>query len=69
MTKKQFNENVDDIIARMVLKAMKAYAASQPIEDDNEEEPVKPKESVFDDDDLYGYEDDLRDRYNQMKGG
>ena len=64
MTKKQFNESVDDIIARMVLKAMKAYAASQPIEDDNE----KPEESVFDDD-LYGYEDDLRDRYNQMKGG
>lgn len=64
MTKKEFKESVDDIISRCVLKAMKAYAASQAIDDQIEHEPVDDANSVFVDDD---YNDDLRDRYNEVK--
>ena len=61
MTKKEFNESVDDIISRCVLKA---YAASQAIDDQIEAEPIDDADSVFVDDD---YDDDLRDRYNEVK--
>jgi hypothetical protein len=66
MTNKQFTNDVNTLIAQLVLKSMKAYAASQAIDDQIEVEPIDDADSVFDDAD---YEDDLRDRYNQMKGG
>ena len=66
MTNNQFKESVDQMISRLVLKSMKAYAASQAIDDQIEQEPINDGDSVFADDD---YNDDLRDRYNQLKGG
>ena len=66
MTKDKFDSDVNALISRLVLKSMKAYAASQAIDDQIEIEPIDDNDSVFVDDD---YNDDLRDRYNQMKGG
>lgn len=65
MTRQEFNESVDELISRCVLKAMKAYAASRAIDDQIEHESIDD-ESVFVDDE---YDYDLRDRYNQLKGG
>ncbi len=65
MTNKQFNENVDSLIAKLILKSMKDYAASQAI-DDQEETESTIDETIFADDE---YADDLRDRYNQIREG
>lgn len=64
MTKKEFNESVDDMIARCVLKSMRAYAAQQAIDDQEEVEPKPSDDTIFVDDE---YADDLRDRYNEVK--
>jgi hypothetical protein len=65
MTKQKFNNDVNALIAKLVLKSMKAYASTQAIDDQEETEPTTD-DTIFADDE---YADDLRDRYNQIREG
>jgi uncharacterized phosphosugar-binding protein len=66
MTKDKFNADVNALIAQLVLRSMKSYAANQAIDDQIEAEPIDDRDSIFTADD---YNDELRDKYNQLKGG
>lgn len=67
MTKEQFKKNVDVDIDKLVKLAMARYNNIIRLTE-GEETEEEADEEIEQEEDVYGYEDDLKDRYNDAKG-